>query len=508
MDENVCHVFLDPDSNSSYVGDPFVGVPVSQDIVEAVATQYHMEADSLARALREVRSTSVINVETLFTSFDPLPVSQSDDGLLYVLAEADECWDTVADRIGLTDDGRDAVATAHNRQVRMVVGDDRIRDSGGFVVPCSEFPTAAIDDIAAVVDKTRLTNRQATMWILSQYVPNSDAIAQILSVPESIVQSELATVDQATRRSAAETRTLDVPGPLTRLEPDPQDSTWMGLDWSRWFDLRDWKTLRKELPRRPGLYRVRHTELPGLMYVGESGAEGGVRQRVGLGLSAGVATSDQQTGDKHGAARPLQRITETAGGKMEVSVTTPPISSNRRHRRAIEATLVAICRREIGWTPMVQLNREPAEHVNGSDSESLRELRDIAEQFSYTVPLWQPWRNVTSQQWLGLNWSKSRPLSERDMIDSSGVHAFRVWREYETEDPWGQTVQEMGTTGSISSRLFKLQNEYYGDLRFSVVALDRLSSDTLRRSRELSEVRQDLIGAHYLATGTPPEGQF
>lgn len=508
MGENECRVFLDPDSNSSYVGDPFVGVPVSSDIVEAVATQYHVEADTLARALREVQSTSVIDVETLFTGFDPLPVGRSDDGLLYVLAEADGCWDTVAGQTGLTEVGRDAVATAHDWQVRKVVGDREVRSEDGFVVSCSEFPADAIDDIVAVVDKSRLTNRQATTWILSQYVPGSDAIARILSLPESTVRSELATVDKITRRSAAETRTLDVPGPLTRLEPDPQASTWMGLDWSRWFDLRDSKTLRKELPRRPGLYRVRHSELPGLMYVGESGSDGGVRQRVGLDLSAGVSESDRHTGDKHGAARPLQQITEIAGGKMEVSVTTPPISSNRRHRRAIEATLVAICRREIGWTPMVQLNREPAEHVSGSYGELHRELEDIAERSSYTVPSWQPWREVTAQHWLGLDWTESRPLSERDMIDSSGIHAFRLWREDQAGERWSQTVQEVGTTGSISSRLFKLQNEYGDEVRFSVVALDRLSSDTYRRSRELNEVRLDLIGAHYLATGAPPSEQF
>jgi len=134
------------------------------------------------------------------------------------------------------------------------------------------------------------------MWILSQYVPGSDAIARILSVPESIIRSDLATVDRITRQSVEETRTLDVPEPLTRLEPDPQSSTWMGLNWSRWFELQDWETLRKELPRRPGLYRVRHSGLPGLMYIGESGAEGGVRQRVGLGLSAGVNESERQTG--------------------------------------------------------------------------------------------------------------------------------------------------------------------------------------------------------------------
>jgi hypothetical protein len=507
MSDDECHVYLDRESDPAYVGDPFVGVPVSREIVESVATQHSIEADSLARALREVRNASVIDIETLFTGFDPLPVGRSDDGLLYVLAQDEGCWDAAASQIGLTEDGRDAARAAHDQQVEKVLGDKYEGSSSGFVVSCSEFPPDAINDIVSVAGETRLTNRQATIWILSQYVPGSDAIARLLSVPQSTVRSELATVDRATRRSAVETRTLDVPGPLTRLKPEPQSPNWMGLDWSRWFNLRDRKTLLNELPRRPGLYRVRHSELPGLMYVGESGAEGGVRQRVGLGLSAGVNGSVQQTGDKHGAARALQQITDLVGGTMEVSVTTPSISSNQRHRRTIEATLMAICRREVGWTPMVQLNREPVEHISRSHGELRRELKDVAERYSYAVPSWRPWRDVTAPNWLGLDWTENRPLSERGLIDSSGVHAFRVWQEG-TVERWGRTVQKMGTTGSILSRLFKLQGEYGEDMRFSVVSLDGLSSNTHHRSRELREVRHDLVGAHYLATGTPPKAQF
>ena len=508
MGEPDSHVYLDRRSTTSYVGDPFVGVPASRNTIENVADHYHIDADSLARALYETHSGSVINTETLFTGFDPLPVAQDDNGLLYVLAQADECWDTVAERIGLTEVGRDAIATAHDRQVKNAVEGNRIEQGDGFVISCSEFPVNAIEEIVAVAEKTRLTNRQATTWVLSQYVPGSDAIAQILSVPEPTVQSQLAAIDRTTRQSSVETRTLDVPGPLTRLKPNPQSTDWMGLDWSRWFDLQDSKTLREQLPHRAGLYRVRHSELPGLMYIGESGAEGGVRQRVGLGLSTGMNETDTQTGDQHGAAAPLRKITELAGGKMEVSVATPPVSSNRRHRRAMEATLVAVCRREIGWTPMVQLNRAPTNHLTSPDNKIHQKLRDVVEQSSYTVPSWRPWRDATASNWLGLDWSEPRPLSERDTIDSSGVYAFRLWRAEQTGERWYRTVQEIGTTGAISSRLFNLQGKYGDEARFSVAGLDGLSSDPRHRSRELTEIRYDLIGGHYLATGTPPEAQF
>jgi len=72
MSDNECHAYQDRGANTSYVGDPFVGVPIPRDIVELVADQYSIEADSLARLLREVRNKSLIGPEVLFTGFDPL----------------------------------------------------------------------------------------------------------------------------------------------------------------------------------------------------------------------------------------------------------------------------------------------------------------------------------------------------------------------------------------------------------------------------------------------------
>ncbi|KAB7518829.1 hypothetical protein [Halosegnis rubeus] len=507
MSDDGPNVYVEGISDMSSVGDPFVGVPISRDIIESTAAQYSIDSDSLASVLQEVRNTSIIETSTLFTGFDPLPVGQNDSGLLYVIAEAEECWDAVAGELELTETGRDAVAAAHHRQVEKVAQGQVQRSGVGFVIYCSEFPTGAVSDIIAVANKTKLTHRQTTIWVLSQYVPDTDAIAHILSLPEPVIQSQLAVVNQATEQSVVEARTLDVPGVLSRIHPSPQSPRWMGLEWSKWFDLRERDELREKLPQLAGLYRVRHSDIPGLMYIGESGAEGGVRERVGISLSAGVGESAPPTANKHGAADQLRQITEVVGGKMEVSVATPPISSNQEHRRAIESALVAVCRRETGRTPMVQLNREPIKQASEGGSKVSQQLIRIAERSSYRVPSWRPWRDVTSENWLGLNWTAGNPLSERDSISSGGTHAFRVWRE-EHDTHWSQTLHEVGTTGVISSRLFDLQNEYGTETIFSVVKIQELSADTHRRSRELREVRSDLVGAHYLATGSPPVARF
>jgi len=53
-----------------------------------------------------------------------------------------------------------------------------------------------------------------------------------------------------------------------------------------------------------------------------------------------------------------------------------------------------------------------------------------------------------------------------------------------------------------------LTNKYGSEAIFSVAELPSLSSEDVARSRELEEVRYDLLGAHYRATGQPPTYQF
>jgi len=191
-----------------------------------------------------------------------------------------------------------------DRQVKKVVSDEKRETVVDSLSRVRSSPADAIDDIVAVVDRTRLTNRQATMWILSQYVPGSDAIARILSVPESIIRSDLATVDRITRQSVEERHELSTS--LNHLLDSNQihsPATWMGLNWSRWFELQDWETLEKNCPAaRPLPSQTLRT--PGFDVhrgVG-SGRRSSTARR--LGLSAGVNESERQTGNKQTRCRP------------------------------------------------------------------------------------------------------------------------------------------------------------------------------------------------------------
>jgi len=344
---------------------------------------------------------------------------------------------------------------------------------------------------------------------LEQHSLNSQAIADILGLPKTVIQSIIVEIDQETQRVATAAAVLDVPHPtLTRTIPGPLTPKWMGIDWSQWYTLSDRETLLSVLPTEPGLYRVSHTKLDELLYIGETGADGGLRERVGQGLAVGVGTSSGPEHGNHDASLPLSEIQNTIEGKLQVSVGTPPEVANKRYRLATEATLVAVARREMGRTPAVMLNREPLINRSIAYQESYDGDNYPLQDQSYIIPSWQHWRATTSTDWLGYDWTTPRPLADRTEIRNSNGCAIRVWNEQSTATAWGQVLDVVGTTDAIQSRLFTLENKYSPDTMFSIAKLPELSEDDITRSREFEEVRYDLIGAQYLAAGHPPRDQF
>lgn len=510
MAENANQTYRDRETVETYVGDPFAGIPVARETVEEVADRYDLKSDVLARALRALEQTpDLIDTGVLFSGFDPTPVGTDEDGHLYLVANATTCWDVAAERLKLTTVGREAVATVHDRHIREHGQNLDLEDGVGFIVPCPEFPDTAVDDVHTILERTTLTARQATVWALCQHALKPSASADILSIPEAVVESELAAVDRETERITEAARTLDVPNrTLTRLNPEPNSDQWLGLEWSPWLDLQNRDRLLQKLPRESGLYRVRHTGIRGLLYIGETGSDNGLRDRVGLGLASGLDDQTPPRNNNHDATMPLWRISTTTDSSLEVSVATPPVAANRRHRLSLEAALVAVCRRETGRTPFVMLNRNPIEEVpqHGGDEGFERSVPSRDE--SYRTPNWNAWRSVTSTEWMGLDWTDPRPLAERVSVAGLGTCAFRVWESQEETNEWDRMLNAVGTTESLPSRLFTLQREYGPETVFSVAELPELSTDDVERSRELHEVRYDLIGAHYLAAGEPPLDQY
>ncbi len=499
-------VFRDNESVGAQRGDTFAGVPVDQEIVESVATEYNLGADVLARTLRDVeQAPNLLEIGVLFTQFDPIPVRKDDNGHLHLLVESGQYWDVVANRLGLTKDGREAISLAHDRQIKK---HHQYRGTGaGFVVPCPEFPSSVVPRIQTLVDHTDLTSRQATVYALTQDELTEPAVANILDLPEGVIESELVAVNCETSRVIQAAQILDTPNrSISRLEPDPTSDTWLGLDWSHWVNLSNREQLLEELPETPGVYRVRHTNISGLLYIGESGSEGGLRERVGLGLASDFDSGTCPQGGNHDATAPLWKLRESIGGSIEVSVANPAIAANKRHRRSLEAALVAVCRRESGRTPDVMLNRCPDLDSTAGGTSQTPDRRWNNQ--GYQVPDWKSWHTTTDSHWMGLDWTEPRPLSERDRVKEVSTCVYRVWEGQSGLSEWERVLTSIGTSETPTSRLFNLEKEYGSQAVFSLVEPAGVSPDNVERQRQFSEIRYDLIGAHYIATGQPPTDQY
>jgi hypothetical protein len=506
MDDRPNRVYSGRDSENAYDGDPLDSVVVDRDIVEAVTGELGLTTDAIARALREIdHTTDSLTVGTLFSGFDPVPVGTNGDGYLYLRAEASACWDVVAENLGLTASGREAVATVHDEHVGRHERETPRSTGPSFVVACPGFPAGAIADVHTLLNRTSLTARQASVWSLSHHALSTAEIAEVLGVSKFLVASELKAVDRATGRAATASRTLDSPAnEITRLVAEPTAPNWLGLEWSPWLDLEDRETLLDRLPEESGVYRARHTGWPGLLYIGESGSDGGLRSRVGHGLASGLASEKPPEGGNHDATTPLWQVNDRRSGRLEVSVAAPPTAVNRRYRRALEAALVAVYRREMGRTPDVMLNRNPLTERPDTATDPVR----FATNRSLDAPDWHVWRKVTDPNWMGFGWTQPLPLEDRGQITDVGECLVRVWEPQDETNEWDHRLTFVGRSQTPVGRLFNLQRQYGGDSMFSIAEISGPSANAQNRSRQLKEAHYDLTGAHYLATGHPPRDQY
>lgn len=158
-------------------------------------------------------------------------------------------------------------------------------------------------------------------------------------------------------------------GPVTSRDDadrhdDPQSSRWAGLHWSPWHDL-DAAHQEKLIPATPGLYRFRVPGVPGLLYIGESGARRGRAARLdalargrrrhspGYYLNWRANGLARRPHRGHYAAPYIRQIEEATGCTAEISWARDE-HPDRAERKAAEVRLLAAYRQATGGDPPVQ----------------------------------------------------------------------------------------------------------------------------------------------------------
>jgi hypothetical protein len=212
---------------------------------------------------------------------------------------------------------------------------------------------------------------------------------------------------------------------------------WLDLGWSEWKSLA--ADSFSEVPKEPGLYRIRHQieDRDHLEYTGESGD---TRRRI-QSLARGTYAEEMPYRDPHTAAPCIWAVRDDVGSALEVSHTTPPKAEDEQHRKGIEAALIALHRRETNRSPTANFGRiidgyrqssysynDPA--YKGGRLSSGEEEPNSAS--SVEPPDWQNWREPLTRDWMSLDWSEPYCLEQRLDANPPDTGVYRIW--YEGQD--------------------------------------------------------------------------
>lgn len=149
----------------------------------------------------------------------------------------------------------------------------------------------------------------------------------------------------------------------------------------------------------------------------------------------------------------------------------PLAADDQQERKAIEAALIALTRRETGTSPTANFSRIIEGYKQSSYSKArvtggpLSEGETEPNSATGRGPV--PWDNsedVIESNWMGLEWSEPYRLEQRldPGLPQSGV--YRIWY------PGADELAYIGETAAFTDRLRRHEKSFGGEALFSVVA--------------------------------------
>lgn len=280
-----------------------------------------------------------------------------------------------------------------------------------------------------------------------------------------------------------------------------QERDWLDFKWSGWLSLDPDKDELAEIPTDEGLYRIRHRSRDGLEYIGETGRS--VRGRV-RALARGAFADEMPFRDPHVGAPCMWAIRQEDGDAFEVAHTIPEGAEDKAARKSMEAALIASYRRVEGESPTGAFSRIIPGYKMSSysrDDERGGPLNDDeTEPYSESgiPPLeWQNYENVVGSEWMGLDWSEQKSLTEVSTAIPATDGVYRIW-----EPTAPKPLEYIGESANLRSRLQTHSRERDDSLHFTYAAPSYIDA-----KHERLEAETDLLGAHWLAVREPPTDQ-
>lgn len=341
------------------------------------------------------------------------------------------------------------------------------------------------EEINELAQKTILTEFESTVEVLRRRY-NYNEIASVLDKTTSNISSTASKVNKKIKEAEKTVQLVDRVPSLIRSANDPLSDGWLGLDWTEWNELSELDSLPAS---EPGLYRIRHPAVTGLVYIGCSTS---VRRRI-RALAAATYQDSTPRAAPHHVAPPMYKLRQAydsdENNSFEVSAATPSFVIRREHLEGVADALIASYRRKYGGSPPFNFSRD----FTGLPIKEPPTTRTIK---------WQQWQDPRDLNWMGLLWSDPVPLAEHDNTEIPKQGIYRIW--YPSGTDTKKTKQPLEYIGESDDLIDAIQSRRFDFEDRSVFSTIELQfEDTVRR-----ELQTDFLGVHYLALDKPPRSQY
>lgn len=236
---------------------------------------------------------------------------------------------------------------------------------------------------------------------------------------------------------------------------DPEDipfffDNWCSLPWSPWIPFRAPKEEFRQIPKEPGLYRIRPAGRDFLMYIGGTGRT--LHQRL-HNLRVDLENKKQMPWtDPHTEGPALWAFTDAEGYGYECSAS--PLDASAGGRKGMESFLLYRYRQERGASPICNFGRFHLRYrMSTNRKEGVRggrlagDRQDNPAGRPGSAPLAAKGKPGDST-WMGLAWTAWQPLEAGTV---PGVPAGAGL--YLLADPGSHEIVYIGRSADVAQRL-------------------------------------------------------
>jgi hypothetical protein len=277
---------------------------------------------------------------------------------------------------------------------------------------------------------------------------------------------------------------------------------WTCLPWTPWIPFSADKAGFHQVPTEPGLYRIRATGKPHLMYIGETKKP--LHQRL-LDLRMELKACGQMPWSDPHAESPALWAWQDAEG-LEYECSAAPLDASTSVRRGMESHLLYRYRQEQGVSSACSFGRfHPRYRRSTERKANLRGGRLVEGQQDNpaagpSYPPLVPMGGPGEPGWMGLTWSSGIALTPEQVPAAPAGPGVFVLTDSATRE-----IVLIGQSGNCAKRLAELGRRSW-ERRVLLVSV--YIPEKVLLPHQLRETETDLTGNFFEYYKKSPEFQF